>query len=383
MPAASATYVIELTPAGRGAVAVVLVAGPNALRSVDECFTAASSRQVAEARAGRIMSGRWGGEAGEELIVCRRDAERIEIHCHGGVAAVRAVVDALCCRGCEPMHWQQWLSRTDDDPFRAAAQIALASASTSSTAAILLDQCHGALKAAIDGALDAVRNGDWEAASDVFDSILAHRAIGLRLITPWHVVIAGAPNVGKSSLMNALVGYQRAIVCDLPGTTRDVVAADTAIDGWPVRFSDTAGLRETRDQLEAAGIERANTALANADLVLQVQDVNDSASESVYMSDCISHGTPVIRVLNKIDLLPNDSGLTDGYGALTSALTCDGIPALIATIGRTLVPSPPAPGTAVPFTQEQIERLEAARATAIRQDTPAITASLAPLLSPK
>ena len=74
---------------------------------------------------------------------------------------------------------------------------------------------------------------------------------------PWRVVVFGAPNVGKSSLINALAGYERAIVSPTPGTTRDVVTVTTAIDGWPVQLSDTAGFRETQDELESAGIELA------------------------------------------------------------------------------------------------------------------------------
>ena len=73
-------------------------------------------------------------------------------------------------------------------------------------------------------------------------------------------MLAGRPNVGKSSLTNALLGYTRSIVFDQPGTTRDVVTATTAIDGWPIEFSDTAGLREGSEPLEAAGIERAASA---------------------------------------------------------------------------------------------------------------------------
>src|SRR5690606_16577637 len=78
--------------------------------------------------------------------------------------------------------------------------------------------------------------------------------LGLHLTRPWHVALAGAPNVGKSSLLNAVLGYGRAIVFDQPGTTRDVLDAVTAIDGWPVRLTDGAGLRESVDALEAAGV---------------------------------------------------------------------------------------------------------------------------------
>ena len=90
----------------------------------------------------------------------------------------------------------------------------------------------------------------------------------------------GAPNVGKSSLINALAGYERAIVSPTPGTTRDVVTVTTAIDGWPVQLSDTAGFRETQDELESAGIELATTTLSRAELAIFVHDAAKLRDES-------------------------------------------------------------------------------------------------------
>ena len=86
----------------------------------------------------------------------------------------------------------------------------------------------------------------------------------------------GAPNVGKSSLINALAGYERAIVSAMPGTTRDVVTVTTAIDGWPVQLSDTAGFRDTQDELESAGIELATLALSRAEVVMYVHDAAEA-----------------------------------------------------------------------------------------------------------
>ncbi len=272
MPAPPTTRVIELTPTGRAAVAVVLVSGPDAVRCVNECFCCADGRQLESFASGRILVGRWGAPDGEELVVCRRSDEEVEVHCHGGVAAVRAVVDLLCERGCASTHWQDWLGESEADPIRTAAQIELADAPTARTAAVLLDQYQGALSSAIRSVLDAATAGEWETASAALDAILVQRGVGLHLTKPWRVVLAGRPNVGKSSLMNALVGFQRAIVCDLPGTTRDVVTAMTAIDGWPIQLADTAGLRSTRDEIELAGVTRATAAAGAADLVLLVED---------------------------------------------------------------------------------------------------------------
>ena len=96
--------------------------------------------------------------------------------------------------------------------------------------------------------------------------------LGRHLTRPWQVVIAGAPNVGKSSLANALAGYQRAVVSEIPGTTRDLVTTEIALEGWPVELIDTAGLREPGEDLESQGIERALTAAGSADVCLWVLD---------------------------------------------------------------------------------------------------------------
>jgi tRNA modification GTPase len=301
------------------------------------------------------------------------------------------VIERLGELDCQPIDWQDWLRRTAADSIRAAAQIALADAPTARAAAILLDQYHGALTEAIRHAIDAAAAGNWSAVIETIDEMLAYRALGQHLTASWHVVIAGRPNVGKSSLMNALVGYQRAIVCDLPGTTRDVVGVTTSIDGWPVHFSDTAGLRNTTDELESAGIERASTALAAADLVLLVDDVagrlDFAASANLENArEITAHlppNTPILRVLNKIDLLaPQDLALASNqYDALTTALTNDGIEALITAIAQALVPFPPPASAAIPFTADQIVRLDSARAAALLHDAAAINASLRPLLA--
>ena len=115
---------------------------------------------------------------------------------------------------------------------------------------------------------------DSTCAAKIVDQILEYRDVGLHLTMPWRVVIAGPPNVGKSSLMNAIAGYQRAIVSPLPGTTRDVVTITTAINGWPVQIADTAGLRDTVDELESAGIALAGAVVEQADLVIVVSDAS-------------------------------------------------------------------------------------------------------------
>jgi tRNA modification GTPase len=376
------TVVVELTPPGRAAVAVVLVAGPGAVGAVGDCFRPASGRPLADVRLGRIAFGRWGGPDGEELIVCRRAEDQIEIHCHGGVAAVGAIIERLAERGCRRVSWQDWLrtpvpgaSRRDATTW--AAKIALAEAPTARTAAVLLDQYHGALSRTIQSAIAAIESRDWSDAAEIIDGVLRYRDVGLHLSRPWRVVVAGAPNVGKSSLINALAGYTRAIVSPQPGTTRDVVTTTTAIAGWPVQLADTAGLRDTSDALESAGVALAADALMGADLIIVVHDVSRGGTRPVGdgsdLTGILARLPPQVRVIhvgNKMDLLPAASRQElDGEAAIaTSAITGEGVAALLAAIARALVPRNPDAGEAVPFTAEQVAGLETAQAAIARQD---------------
>lgn len=115
------------------------------------------------------------------------------------------------------------------------------------------------------------------------------------------VVVAGPPNVGKSSLLNALSGTDAAIVTPIPGTTRDLLKLDIQVDGLPIRIVDTAGIRQSDDPVEREGVRRARAQIAQADLVLWVRDVS-VASESKPNADIPSH-CPVTHILNKIDLV--------------------------------------------------------------------------------
>jgi tRNA modification GTPase len=390
MSAPTQPVVIQLTPPGRGAVATLRIEGPGAVAAVQAVFRARGGRPLGEYPPDRIVVGRIGagdGRADEEVVVCRRGGDAVELHCHGGLAAVAAIEEGLAAAGCRTIAWRQWADGQSSDPIAAAAIVALAEACTQRTAAILLDQYHGALRRAIAEIQKAIDAGDAERAQGQTKTLLSRSALGRHLTRPWSVVLAGRSNVGKSSLMNALVGHRRAIVHATPGTTRDAVTARTAIDGWPVELCDTAGLRTTDDPVEQAGIERAQCRLAAADLAVLICDVSapwsaedqslwDGICQRAETSDaslpqlrrssagltpppdtaCQQAATrPAILVHNKCDLpiaaAPRPAGL------LTSALRGDGIEELWAAIARQLVPDPHPPGAAVPFTPEQVEMI--------------------------
>jgi tRNA modification GTPase len=402
------TVVVELTPAGRAAVAVIVVDGPNALAAVQEFFVPATPGRDGDPTIGRIMLGRWGGDQGEELIVCRRGERQVEIHCHGGFAAAPAIVEQLAGVGCKKMDWREWMrssracpasvgaSASRRDAATWAAFAALAEATTARTAAVLLDQYHGALSAAIEDAQAALAVADTARAAQIIDGILQFRELGRHLTTPWRVVIVGAPNVGKSSLINAIAGYQRAIVSPHPGTTRDVVTITTAINGWPVQIADTAGLRETGDELELAGVALAWAEMERAELVIVVADATGEFDHAKGIVDRLAPTVRVIVAVNKIDLV--DGGLPSAAaGALAlargavqfesckvqrvSALTGEGIAKLLVAIERSLAPVAPPAGAAVPFTPSQIAGLEAARLAIEGSDPSAADVALAAVLS--
>jgi tRNA modification GTPase len=375
-----------LTPPGRGAVAVVAAQGPAARRTIDQCFHAVSGRPASGLGSARIALGVWrdgdqtDGPAGEELIVSTAVDGSLEIHCHGGRAAAERVLAALAQRGCRIVAWQEWLTLCELSPDRVTAASLLAECRTLRTARIVLDQYHGAFERAIQSAVDRAASGDATGAVQLLQRILCWAPLGLRLIEPWVVAVAGLPNVGKSALVNAILGYERAIVFDQPGTTRDLLAAETAIEGWPVRLIDSAGLRTTDHELELAGVELARWQHRRADAVLWVLDASTLAEATPaealaaarrQIDGELGAGIPEERILivaNKIDLLgeaaaqaseaPPEDRCEHGVVAWISATRGDGIADLLAIVSRRLVPDAPTPGEAAPLSAEQVERVE-------------------------
>ncbi len=368
--ARGATLVTVLTAEGRSAIAVVVVAGPNAVSAVDQHFQAANGRPLHQQSLGRIVYGQWGEGIGEDLVVCRRDPSTVEVHCHGGAASIAQVVSHLTAAGCEPTDWRHWLADQTEDLLVCEAHTALADASTLRTATILLDQYHGALRCEVTEIGQVLSSGAVELGRDKLRDLLRYAELGRHLTQPWRVVIAGLPNVGKSSLINAIVGYQRAIVFDRPGTTRDVVSATTAIEGWPVKLSDTAGLHPTADELECAGIALAHVQLAEADLVVWVLDavtvetqttasLDELVGQQFELAGVDINRSSLVVVVNKIDLFHSQASFEESTIAI-SALKGTGLDGLFEAIACSLVPQSPAAGAAVPFTQRQVLLLEQA-----------------------
>lgn len=346
-PDSSTPIVVRLTPPGRGAVVTLRVEGPRAVEIVQSLFRSRDGKPLADHPEDRLLVGRFKAEE----VVVRRTGDAVELHCHGGTAAVEMIEETLAEAGCRPTAWRDWANGRKDNPIKAAARTALADARTERTASILLDQFDGALERAIDEICRTLDSGDAASARRIADSLLARAELGMHLVRPWNVVLAGRSNVGKSSTINALAGYRRAIVHHSPGTTRDAVTLTTAIDGWPVELCDTAGLRRDAAPIEKVGIELAEKRLEQADLRILIFDLGSPWSDED--QSLLERWPEALVVHNKCDLPSADGDRPAGLAI--SALTGVGIPALLDGISERLVPDPPPPGAAVPFTPEQVE----------------------------
>lgn len=341
------TWMAQLTPRGTGAIAVIAVGGPDAEAVLSRLFRGAWGRPVA--------IGPFGEGPGDTVVLVQSDGH-FEVQCHGGPAVTRWIHDQLRQAGVQEISWREWTLRQFPRPVQAAAAEALAEALTLRTAAILLDQFHGALEQAVVGIVADLESGQLDSVRAALADLLERAEIGLHLTKPWRVVLTGRPNVGKSSLVNALLGYQRAITSPIPGTTRDVLTSLTAFDGWPVELVDTAGIREATDELESEGVLRAVRTRSTADLLIHVLDRTSPEPLEPDWENEAEGGSRKLIVANKADL----PTAWHPPGLPVSALTGEGLPELMQEIVARLVPHPPPPGAAVPFLESHRLMLHAA-----------------------
>jgi tRNA modification GTPase len=338
------TKIIRLTPSGRGAVASILLYGSDALDILQRHWTGQELRVADQPLFGRFRLETIGQN--EEIVVHISSRNEIEIHSHGGEMVVSAIESTLIQDGACSVSWQEFFC--PDKTQRELALRLLPFAPTEHTAQILLDQYNGAF----DRECTEIEKLENETVKrQRFDRLKENANVGKHLVYPFRVVLAGASNAGKSSLFNAILGFQRSIVNVIAGTTRDVVSYQTALEGFPVTFYDTAGFRETQHELEQQGIERSRQSIANADLLVWVIDL--TVPENEQPDICATKN--VLHCFNKIDLIDTansshwEKQTVSEKRTIVSATTGQGLETLLEHIIRRLIPNPPKPLEAVPL----------------------------------
>ncbi|MBE6883401.1 MAG: tRNA uridine-5-carboxymethylaminomethyl(34) synthesis GTPase MnmE [Ruminococcaceae bacterium] len=355
------------TPAGTGGIAVIRISGTGALTVADSmCERFAAGKSVMDVPGGRTARVRIKDEEDAVLddgviTVFRAPAsytgeDVVEISCHGGAYITRMVLRSAIVHGAIPAGPGEFTKRAFLNGklslTQAEAVMGLISAGGKSSAKAALSLLEGSLSrelcrirdeltdtaAHISAWIDFPEEDVEEVSHEVLGAALnrANKAITVlvdgydrgKLVSEGiNAVICGRPNVGKSTLMNLLAGCEKSIVADIAGTTRDVVEESILLDGYTIRLSDTAGLRDTGDVVESIGVDRARKCMAQADLILAVFEGSEEPKKEDF--DLIEElkDRKYIAVVNKSDLgqkIPSSLFETAQAVVLISAKTGEG-----------------------------------------------------------
>ncbi|MDT8420913.1 MAG: tRNA uridine-5-carboxymethylaminomethyl(34) synthesis GTPase MnmE [Desulfuromonadales bacterium] len=368
----SDTIVAPATPPGEGGLAVVRLSGPDSLAAVRKFFR--PSGQVKEFAShhlyhGFLADGR--GQNIDEVMVVYMQPPRsytceevVEVHCHGGQQIVRAILDLFLSHGLRLAQPGEFTYRAFMngrlDLTQAEAVARLIHSRSEAARVVALSQVEGRLSRAIhlfteklrrelvlieawiDFPEEDIPTQDTTRVRSQIYEIIEEISILLNTFETGRVFVEGAsilligrPNAGKSSLLNALLGEERAIVTDIPGTTRDTLEEGLTIGGIPVRLIDTAGFRDSCDPVELEGVRRAKEKILSADLVLLLVDGSRPCHEEDLLALQACAEVDTILVVTKsdlgcVDLDPRFAGIRrvavsaktgDGLGLLREAVT--------------------------------------------------------------
>jgi tRNA modification GTPase len=349
------SFFLQATPPGRGAIATLIIVSSRALQIVNRFFRPHRGIPLTRRDVAKVIYGLWHNEdrdlPSEDLIVCPTSPQTIEIHCHGGWLPVENVGRSLISAGVDRVDLQTYLKLTGSEPCEAELMQSLIAARTIRTAQQILVQTR--LQPDYWRRLaQFAEASQFVEVTRLVDSVLEWQEFGLHLTEPWSIVFCGPPNAGKSSLVNALLGFERSIVTEIAGTTRDAVSTVTAIDGWPARLVDTAGIRDSDEWIESMGIEQTHAAAKSADRLVLVIDL--AANNLSELKELTGAYRPHLIVGNKIDL---GCRTMNGVDFGVSAKTGEGLSNLLETLSRLLVPHLPAPDQVVPVSRRQIVQL--------------------------
>lgn len=328
------------TAQGEGGIGVIRISGDDALEIADKIFKNINGRKITEMKGytaafGKICNN--GEEIDEAVALVFRapnsytGEDVVELSCHGGVFITKQVLRAVLSAGAVPAQAGEFTKRAflngKIDLTEAEAVIDIISAKSTSAARAALFAKEGVLRKKINSVKDdllslAAHLSAWadypeEDIAEVTDDMIfdtCNRAITAleKLLSSYDsgqavkqgidTVIAGKPNVGKSTLMNLLSGCERSIVTDIPGTTRDIVEDTVVVGDVILRLSDTAGLRETDDTVEKIGVDRARKRLEECGLLLAVFDNSrELDSEDIELLESAKN-VPAVAIINKTDL---------------------------------------------------------------------------------
>lgn len=330
------------TPLGEGGIGIIRISGKDALTVAEKITQLKSAHSVHNLDSHTVNYGfvinPLTGEKVDEILLLYMKGPRsftaedvVEFHCHGGLVPLRAIYELTVQYGARPAEPGEFTKRAflngRIDLAQAEAVIDVIRAKTDAGARAAIQQLQGTLSTEINimrrGLLEMIAYA--EAAIDFpeedieeitaleisqkiaviiqqLEDLLASSRSGKIIREGLYTVIAGKPNVGKSSLLNALLRENRAIVTDIPGTTRDIIEEFINIRGIPLKIVDTAGVRETSDVVEKIGVERTQELLPRADLLLIVLDASLALDDEDRKLLASLNEQPVVIILNKADL---------------------------------------------------------------------------------
>ena len=331
------------TPLGEGGISIIRLSGPEALTVADRCFRPPSSRSGQKPSRAPSHSVHYGtiqrnDRIIDEVLLTVMRAPRtftkedvVEISCHGGLLSARTVLDVILEQGARLAMPGEFTRRAflngRLDLTQAEAVADIIHARTELALSAAQQQLAGHLSRRINQIRDALMKvlahleahidfpdediapdtreelvHRLQTATDRMGALLRTATEGRILRRGLRAVISGRPNVGKSSLLNLLLGQDRAIVSPVAGTTRDTIEETANIRGIPVVFIDTAGLRETGDEIEIEGVRRSRVSLRDAELVLHVLDASEPFTDADRRHLAELSGRPTILIRNKMDL---------------------------------------------------------------------------------
>ncbi len=352
------------TPPGVGALAVIRISGPQACAVLHACAARRKPLEPRRATLVRLLTPQ--GLTLDEVVATYFAApasftgeDVVELSCHGGLLVVRRVLERLFACGARPAEPGEFSRRAFEngriDLTQAEAVMDVITAGSDLALRAAHNQLHGVISRRVEAAADRLIDvaahveayidfPDEDIAPDTAAGLLSGldaveaelRALlatadeGRLLREGVRTAIIGAPNVGKSSLLNCLLGYERAIVSPVAGTTRDTVEASVTLGGLRLQLIDTAGLHESADAIERAGMERSLRAGAEADLVLMVADASlpPALPELAGSHDA----APCLLLLNKCDLNEHSGWAAYPEALRLSCRTGVGLEALSAAI---------------------------------------------------